>query len=299
MILTKRLTALLVFGTLISTGCGTLSSPVGMIKPPVSAIVASLSDETAATIINNFLPKGARIVNPQNPEGVKGIQLADLNGDGKDEIIGLYKLNGEQTGAGIIVLNRTTDSNWSKILDYKSEGYGVNYLKFADITGNKKNDIIVGWNIGSTANGLDIFSFENNQLIKIASNGYSKIEVEDMANKNGITDGKSEIALWNHDTGEAYKIDVVKWGGAKLIPDQDVYPYYFKKVTQYYEQKVKEMPDAAFYWYYLADAQIKANNPNDALSSIKTGLSIKGNHNDYYPDNSKFEELKIIAQNML
>lgn len=258
-----------------------------------------LSEEKAVDVINSFLPTTAQVVTPQNPEGAKGIQLADLNGDRKDEIVALYKLSGEQSGAGLLVLAPNPDGSWHKILDYKSEGYGVNYFKSADITGDQKNDIVVGWNIGAIANSMDIFSFESNQPKKIASDYYSKIETEDMMNESGKTNGKSELALWNHDTGEAFKIDVLEWDGEKLVSDQDVYPYYFKKVTQYYEQKVKEMPDAAFYWYYLADAQIKANNPKAALASITTGLSIKDKHTDYYPDNSKFEDLKIIAQNML
>lgn len=299
MIQAKKLTELLLLGALSTTGCGTLSSPAAMIKPPISSTAASLSDEKAVLVVNNFLPKDARIVNPKNPEGDKGIQLADINGDGKDEIIVLYKLSGEQAGAGLLVLSQISEGSWNKLLDYKSEGFGVNYFKLTDVTGDKKPDIVVGWTIGAIANGLDIFSSENNELKKIASDYYSKIEAQDMPDKNGTTDGISEIALWKHDTGEAYKTDVLKWNGEKLVSDPDVYPYYFKKVAQYYEQKVKEMPEAAFYWYYLADAQIKSTNPKDALSSIKTGLSITEKHPDYYPGSSEFLKLKKIAEGML
>lgn len=255
-----------------------------------------LSEEKAVTVVNEFLAKGAQIVNPQTPEGAKGVQLVDLNGDGEDEIVALYKLNGTQSRAGLLVLKYAADGTWSKVSDYQSDGFGVNYLKFANITGDKGNNIVVGWNLGSIFNELNIFSLENNQLKKITSNYCSKIEVEDM---DGNKNGQSEIALWIHDTGEAFQIDVFKWNGEELVSDQDAHPNYFQKVTQYYEQKVKEMPDAAFYWYYLADAQIKADNPKDALSSITAGLAIKAEHSDYYPDNSEFEKLKETAQHML
>ncbi|MMZ56468.1 hypothetical protein D1872_183610 [compost metagenome] len=107
------------------------------------------------------------------------------------------------------------------------------------------------------------------------------------------------IALWKHDTGDAFEVDVFTWDGTKLAPAPEAYPYYFKKVVQYYEQKVKEMPDAAFYWYYLADAQVKAGQPESGIKSIEKALSIKRAHPDYYPENSQLENVKKAALHMI
>lgn len=299
MLLQRKIIALLMLVCLALSGCSAVSSPASMIKPPVSVMASPVSGEKVSEIVNKFLPKGAQIINPNNPAGSKGIQSIDIDGDGKNEITALYKLSDDQKQAGLIVLKQAADNSWNKIFEYKSEGFSVNYFNFADITGDKKKDLLVGWSIGSTASGLDVFSFQNNQLKKIASDYYSKIDVEDMPDKDGKADGKNEIALWMHDTGEAYKIDVFRWDGTKLVPAVDVYPYYFKKVVPFYEQRVKEMPTAAFYWYYLADAQIKANDPSAALASIKTGLSIKEKNPSYYPKNTEFEKLQKTAQEML
>lgn len=51
------------------------------------------------------------------------------------------------------------------------------------------------------------------------------------------------------------------------------------------------MPDIGFYWYYLADSQIKAGNKKDALESIDKGLSL----NTAYPTKESFNKLKEKA----
>jgi tetratricopeptide (TPR) repeat protein len=99
------------------------------------------------------------------------------------------------------------------------------------------------------------------------------LEVEDMPGVNG-RDGRVEMALWIHDTGEAYRVHVYRWKQGKLVPALDVYPYYFKKVAAYYQRKTEENPFGAFYWYYLADAQFKAGWHRQALKSIEEAFRL-------------------------
>jgi hypothetical protein len=107
-------------------------------------------------------------------------------------------------------------------------------------------------------------------------------------------DGKVDVAIWNHDTGEAYKVEILRWKDTQLVPDEDSYSYYFKRVVAYYEEKVKQVPEAAFYWYYLADAQIKAGMEKEAAKSIEVGMKISPG----YPTKEEFQELikKIEAK---
>jgi len=50
--------------------------------------------------------------------------------------------------------------------------------------------------------------------------------------------------------------------------------------------------DAAFYWYYLADAQLKAEYYKDAIISAGKGMAILEKHPDYYPEMDKFKEIE-------
>ena len=87
-------------------------------------------------------------------------------------------------------------------------------------------------------------------------------------------DGQYELAIWIHDTGDAYKVDVYRFSEGELVRAKDVYPYYFKKVTAYYE-KLLQTNDFSYYWYYLSDAQRKAGNLEQNLTSIDKALSFR------------------------
>lgn len=291
MISKKISIALLVSMASVLVQCDANKTPASMISSPLST-VENQNDNTIK-MVNEFIPKNAKLTIPNNLQGSNGIQSKDLNGDGKDEVVAFYKTNESSPKVGIIVLKQINDSKWDKIYDTKSEeAYEVDYLKLADVDGDGKDDIVAGWTISGQTKGLDILSLKDDGVKRIVSDYYSKIDVEDMADINGKTDGKAEIGLWVNDTGEAYVVDALRWNGSALKSAKDVYPNYFKKVVAYYQGKVKESPDAPFYWYYLADAQIKVNDMKDALTSINKGLELSKQNPKSYPGTDAFEELK-------
>lgn len=240
----------------------------------------------AAALINfvqSSLPIGAVIVNAQNPYEEMPVKMLDIDGDGIPEIIVAYMWQGNP----FVLVLKNHNNLWYKIADIEGVGYNINYMNFADVTGRGIKDLIIGWQVGAMWAELNIFQARNGQLNRIVSDViYSRIELENMSAPKNIN-GKVDIALWNHDTDEAFKVCVLRWEGVKLVPAEEVYPYYFKKVVEYYKEKVEQRPKAAFYWYYLADAQIKAGLQKDAEKSIEIGMEI----NQAYPPKEKFQEL--------
>lgn len=220
--------------------------------------------------VQSYLPPGAKIIELEESYKRPALLLADLDGDGVGEIIAAYRWQGETY---VIVLKKHWE-NWYVMDNIKGKGYNVTYLNAVPITSRNINSLIIGWQIGAIWSQLDILQWTDQGFKHIIPDNisYSKIEVEDMPGINE-KDGIYEIALWMHDTGEAYKVEVYRWNGKGLAPSLDVYPYYFKKVAAYYEQKVKEMPEAAFYWYYLAYAQLKAGMLCEALYSVNMAMS--------------------------
>lgn len=288
--------------TLLVTGCGSvLATPGALIKPPAAAYVASDVNQTVLDEVNKHLPKGAKLVDPSEPAGSKAVQTVDMNGDGKDEIVATYRTveeDGTDGPAGILILSDAL-SSYKELINYKSEGYSVKFIKIAAITEKDKKDIVVAWSIGaSIGNGVDTLTMKNDKVEKIASVYANKLDIEDLPDVKGQKDGIDEIAFWQHDTGDAYVIDVVRWNGEKFVSVPAVYPEYFKTVVPFYQEKVKEMPDAAFYWYYLADAQLKAEYYKDAIISAGKGMAILENHPDYYPKVDKFKEIETKASEL-
>lgn len=241
------------------------------------------------TLLRKYLPADAKLVAAQYPLISTPIQTVDLDNDGQMEIILAYQWQ----GAPYLLILKRDNNQWRELGRIKGPGYGVNYLASADITGDGRKEILIGWQIGAIWNQLDIYFIRNGRLEKIASKVYSRIEL--IAPENHTPYGGTYIALWSHVTGEAYDIEVYGWKNNALVPAENVYPYYFRKVVLYYMQKVKEMPGAAFYWYYLADAQIKARMPQAALYSIDRGMAL---HLEY-PSKADFLALRKKALAMI
>ncbi|GEN36259.1 FG-GAP repeat domain-containing protein [Aneurinibacillus danicus] len=269
------------------SGCALLPAPASTIGAPQSVSAAKAAGtESTASFIQKFLPPGARLLPPEEPQGSEAVQLQDINGDHEAEIFVTYR-NGTEDKTPYVMMLEKENNEWKKAMEHKGQGYQVSTVRFADITGDGKPEFLVGWTIGASAgNGLDVFAWRNETLQKIASTAYHKLEI--------LPNGKQNmLAFWQKDTGDAYMVDVVRWNGSAFVSAKDAYPSYFKKVAAYYEEKIKEMPDAAFYWYYLADAQQKANMSEQAIQSAKKGLFLLQSD---YPKQSQFET--IIADSL-
>ncbi|SHI37501.1 tetratricopeptide repeat protein [Desulfofundulus thermosubterraneus] len=96
--------------------------------------------------------------------------------------------------------------------------------------------------------------------------------MEDLAGEKG-KDGRQELAVWVKDTGDAMAVDVLRWDGKNLISAEDVYLAYFPRVVEYYRKRVREHPQASFYWYYLADALVKVREYRQALEAAEKGMA--------------------------
>lgn len=246
-------------------------------------------------LINKFLPPTAQLLTLNTPFTRPAMTFIDLDGDGLSEIAAAYKYLGENH----IIIIKSNNGHWFPLTYLKGIGYGIDYLGACLFTSRKANNLIVGWQIGSIWSELNIFELTQNGFKNIipTKTTYSKIDIEEMPNKSGKYLG-CRIALWTHDTGDAYDVEVYKFINRKFIPDTSVYPYYFKKVAQYYQTKIKEYPHAAFYWYHLADALLKADNAMKALSVVNKALALPSADPYYKEKLIKLKQLILPKLNM-
>ena len=143
----------------------------------------------------------------------------------------------------------------------------MDFSGLADITGDGTKEYLFGVTIGADIGSeLEVFQWVNNSFKKIADVPYHKIDIVKGNQKVGI-------AMWQKYVGDSYLVDVLKWNGEKLVYDKELYSKYYPIIEKFYNDKISEM-DAWFYWYSLADAQIKANKFEEASRSIQKGISV-------------------------
>ncbi len=278
----KHLIVGILAGSILLAGC-TQQAPTD-----TGEGAAAYSAEELTAIIQPFVPGEAKLEAPEplwpgdGPPENQPVQLADLTGDGQPEVIAGYRLS--QGNVGVLVL-RADSEGWQNVWQKENLSVGIDRLQATDITGNGRNELLIGW-IGGASVGvaLQILTWNGQGLNDLGSGlgGYHRLEVMDLPGIYG-PDGKQELALWCKDTGDAMMVYVVRWDG----PAEDTYRAYFPKVVEYYQERVEKEPQAKYYWYYFGDAQLKAGDPAGALESVGHGMELSTT----YPEPERFEIL--------
>lgn len=290
--LTKAIViALMILTTLSGCSQATISSQ------PLEMIRDMKKSQSAEDIVKEFLPKGMKLLAPTYSKRAKSIMKKDIDGDGNKEILFTFKSEKDNKG-GIIVLKEKNNA-WKKVLESYGDGKVVYRIDFQDLDGDRNKDLLVSNFVGASAgNVLNAYIYDKNvdKFKLIGTEEYHKIYMKDMHDDKGKSDGKIEIALWNKYNGEAYEVRVLKYDGKKLVSAKEVYPYYYNKVIDYYKSKLRkdDYKNSAVMWYFLADAQVKANKPKEALDSIEKikKLNIK----EYSNLSTKFSKLQKQAE---
>lgn len=209
-------------------------------------------------MIRSFLPPNAEIIRLQQYGNQPAILIADVDGDQEQEVTAVYRLENEPY---MMILKRS-GHNWYRILEMKGKGSGINDLWAAPIARPNQLSLIVGWQADWNVSELDIYHWSPQGFNRLIPEGiiYNRIEIEDMPGMYG-RDGLCELALWNHDSQEAYRVETYRWRYSGLVQAADVNPYYFPKVVTYYRALLLESPDEPLYRAYLDDALLKSGQP--------------------------------------
>ncbi|WPL42301.1 hypothetical protein [Priestia megaterium] len=219
-------------------------------------------------IVENFKPSNSILIKADRPSSAKPIQFYDFNHDGQKEIIITYEIKAKEQPSpsqfGVMILKKEKDGNWRKLFNDHVQGVDLDFSGLADITGNGVKDYLWGVTIGAAAGShLKVIHWDDTSFKEIEEEPYHKIDLVKANQKVGI-------ATWHMYIGDSYLVDVLKWNGEKLVYDQELYSTYYPIIEKFYKNKIRKL-DAWYYWYCLADAQIKANLFDEATKSIKKG----------------------------
>ncbi|WLR57124.1 hypothetical protein LC048_09790 [Mesobacillus subterraneus] len=164
---------------------------------------------------------------------------------------------------GVMVLTKV-NNKWEKVWETIKQGVELDFSGLADITGEGIKEYLFGVSIGAAlGNELEIFQWNDQTLQEIANVPYHKLDLL-MGNQ------QVGLAVWRWYIADSYLVDVLKWDGKKLAYDKQLYSKYYPVIEKFYTDKISKM-NAWFYWFCLADAQIKANLFEEASKSIEKG----------------------------
>ena len=220
--------------------------------------------------IENQIPKDAIFINFNKFGGTNGLINKDIDGDGVDEILCGYKSKDIQ----YISVFREVEGVIKHLDTIVGEGYDVSDLIITKLKPKSNNNILIGWRIGSIWSVLDIVEFKENKFNKLLKGdkiNYSKVEIVAFDNRKS---GTSDIVLWSHETGEAYKVQIYSFRGDNLEKTSKYDRDYFEKVEEYYKKLIDRTRETPQYLYYLIDAEYRSGKKREAIANINKALKL-------------------------
>ncbi|CAM2854112.1 VCBS repeat-containing protein [Hathewaya histolytica] len=186
----KRLLSIIVFiFSIILSGCSIIELPNNLITKPSSYI----SKQKLDPIMSLLLKEGKTLTIAMGDSERKSIREVDLDNDGKNEIILLYKKdNNYYNNYGVMILKQK-DNVWEVINNITFSCKNIDIVDYKDITGDGKPEILVGVNSSDKNNNtLFIYSYHRGFYETLGNFPYSNLQIYDIDGDN-----KNELITFN------------------------------------------------------------------------------------------------------
>ncbi len=168
----KMILGLAAFMVLL-TGCEMKSGEELMKAPKLTG-----EQEVISKAIKAQIPNNAKMVSPMSGDNKNAIQFCDLDNDGEDEVVVFYKEEDTQKPVTVKVLDRN-GQQWESTYEIAGSGSEVDKIYYADVTGDKKKELIIGWRLFDQTNkGVSIYKIGNNKK-EIFGASYSEMVMTD------------------------------------------------------------------------------------------------------------------------
>lgn len=274
---------------LLTTSCGSFSTPQALIKSPTANKVMASSVDIKS-IAQSYIPQGAKLLGTNEIVTGKSVYAMDLDGDKQNEILAFFKIE-DKFEKGFIIL-KEKNNKWEKVEEKKTECNSIARVEFTNVTSKDKKSLIVGSLISTHAGAVyKAYTFENGKFEETYLGIWNKFEI---LNAPSDKDNSFVFGGWTNCIGNVQKAEIFKLKDKKMYYGEDFNSYY-KNFIEYYNGLIKEKPNNELAWYLLADAQLKAGMKKDALKSMGTASQIEASKKYFPVDSSYFELLNAKA----
>ncbi|NGZ75245.1 hypothetical protein [Saccharibacillus alkalitolerans] len=172
---------------MIAAGCGRIASPGDLLHAPNLAN----EEQSLYRAVQPFLPAGYQLTTPDQSDQGSAIRLADLDGDGEQELIVSYKKPDTDYEVNVLILNKK-DGVWKKADQITGSGMNLDYLAIKPLTDASSHELLLGYDGGGSGlpKELFVYSFSGGKAQSLFHQSYEQIAVGDL-----LGNGLDQIAL--------------------------------------------------------------------------------------------------------
>lgn len=130
---------------------------------------------------------GMTYASPQSGENQQTVQMADLNGDGTDEII-VFAKGATEKPLQVLIFTQDEDGHVRTMETIGSNGLAFEQVEYVNFDDQPGFELVVGIRVGDQVQrSVAVYTFKNNDAELMLLNGYSKFITCDL-NEDGLSE---------------------------------------------------------------------------------------------------------------
>lgn len=127
---------------------------------------------------------------PLNGANTQTVQLQDLDGDGVSEAVAFFRVSGAEQPLKIYIFHQQDDGSYRVYDVIGGDGTAISSVAYEDLTGDKKREMIVSWQMSDDVHTLSAFTVEDGASQTLLAKTYTQYQTVDIDQ-----DGVKEILL--------------------------------------------------------------------------------------------------------
>ena len=128
--------------------------------------------------IEDLLANGYEYAPPATGQNIQAVQMVDLNGDDVQEALVFFRKPVDEKPLKILVFERLEES-YELLCTVESSGNSIDSVYYEDLTGDGRNELVVGWKISSTVQNVAVYNI-GREAIPLMSSSYTRFVVQDL-----------------------------------------------------------------------------------------------------------------------
>lgn len=190
-------------------GCSPITvDSANLMRPPK----ATGDEEKIIELIEQNSGDNYNLKYPENGSVRSAIAMYDLDGDSQNEAIAFYETSEPDNTTTHMLVMYENSEGWNLAGDAQTQNTNIDRVEFADVTGDKNLDIIIGYKtFNSNVNQLNVYTYKNGASTPIEiSQTYTSFVINDFNEdlKNDIltlsinVEKNSEAALLSYNESD-------------------------------------------------------------------------------------------------
>lgn len=256
-----------IIGLLAMTGCQYTATPADLL---ISARATPENAELAAAV-RDALPPRAKLTVPDHDQSISAVRKVDIDGDGRQEALVTFMNDAEVKQ--LMVLKNKGDGWKLWFIFGESSNYGIDFFEAADLDGDGKLELLVGWNeFGDPEHALNIYRVDPDEVYHEPPKPIAEIEYS-LARVGDVTgDGRTEVVLIRNDREQmkttlyVYRMEQGNLRNVISVPLES-------GVNGYYNMAIGQV--AVGRYGIVADAGVGAHSSMTTMLAWENGKLIK------------------------